>query len=120
MINYEIYDLETLINLFTYTGYDCINKKWRQFVVCSWLNQISELVDWLYTMKDNNYYMIGFNNENFDYPIIHHIINHYEEYKYMTGEEIAQDIYEKAQALINNTNSDGKQFNTIADKNKYI
>ena len=26
MINYEIYDLETLINLFTYTGYDCINK----------------------------------------------------------------------------------------------
>ena len=77
MINYEIYDLETLINLFTYTGYDCINKKWRQFVICSWLNQISELVDWLYTIKDNNYYMIGFNNENFDYPIIHHIINHY-------------------------------------------
>ena len=38
----------------------------------------------------------------------------------MTGQEIAQDIYEKAQALINNTNSDGKQFNTIADKNKYI
>ena len=114
MINYEIYDLETLINLFTYTGYDCINKKWRQFVVCSWLNQISELVDWLYTIKDNNYYMIGFNNENFDYPIIHHIINHYEEYKYMTGEEIAQDIYNKAQQLINN------EFNTIADKNKYI
>ena len=80
MINYEIYDLETLINLFTYTGYDCINKKWRQFLICSLLNQISELVDWLYTIKDNNYYMIGFNNENFDYPIIHHIINHYEEY----------------------------------------
>lgn len=119
-MNFEVYDLETIINLFTYTGYDCINKTWTQFVICNWRNDIDELVKHLSLLKQNRYYMVGFNNENFDYPIIHHILNHYEEYKHMTGQEIAQDIYEKAQALINNTNSDGKQFNTIADKNKYI
>ena len=120
MAKFEVYDVETLQNIYTYTGYDCITKEWKQFVICNWRNDIDELVKHLLLLKQDQYYMVGFNNENFDYPIIHHILNHFEEYKYMTGQEIAQDIYEKAQALINNTNSDGKQFNTIADKNKYI
>ena len=120
MAKFEVYDVETLQNIYTYTGYDCITKEWKQFVICNWRNNIDELVKHLLLLKQDQYYMVGFNNENFDYPIIHHILNHFEEYKYITGQEIAQDIYEKAQALINNTNSDGKQFNTIADKNKYI
>lgn len=113
-MNFEIYDLETLCNLFTYTGYDCINKKWRQFVICGWRNDLDELCKWLDYQRNNKYYQVGFNNENFDYPIIHHIINHQEAYKYRFGEEIAQALYQKSQELINN------EFNTIADKNKYI
>lgn len=118
MREFEIYDVETLKNLFTYTGYNCINKTWHQFVICNWRNDVKDLIDHLTIMKHNQYYMVGFNNENFDYPIIHHIFNHYENYKYMSGQEIAQDIYDKAQSLIND--SDDKQFNTISDKNKYI
>ena len=34
--------------------------------------------------------MVGYNNDNYDYPIIHHMINHYEEYKYLNGRELAQ------------------------------
>jgi DNA polymerase elongation subunit (family B) len=41
-------------------------------------------------------------------------MNHYGEYKHRFGDEIAQAIYQKSQELINN------EFNTIADKNKYI
>ena len=37
----EVYDLECLINLFTYTGYDVTNKQWYQFVICPWRNQFS-------------------------------------------------------------------------------
>ena len=113
-MNYEVYDLETLCNLFTYTGYDCIKKEWHQFVICDWRNDIEELHEWLEYQRVNRYFQVGFNNENFDYPIIHHIMNHYESYKYKTGREVAESIYAKAQELINN------EFNTIADKNKYI
>ena len=113
-MNYEVYDLETLCNLFTYTGYDCIKKEWHQFVICDWRNDIEELHEWLEYQRVNRYFQVGFNNENFDYPIIHHIMNHYESYKYKTGREVAESIYAKAQELINN------EFNTIVDKNKYI
>lgn len=113
-MNFEIYDLETLSNLFTYTGYDCINKTWRQFVISNWRNDLDDLYKWLDYQRTTQYYQVGFNNENFDYPIIHHIMNHYGTYKHRFGEEVAQAIYQKSQELINN------EFNTIADKNKYI
>ena len=119
-MGFEIYDIETLSNLFTYTGYDYINKKWYQFVICKWRNDFNELVEHLFQMVNNKYIQIGFNNENFDYPVIHHILNHASEYKFLSGQEVAQRLYDKAQDLINNTNEDGKQFNTIADKNKFI
>lgn len=106
----EIYDLETLSNLFTYTGYNCNTKTWYQFVISSWRNDFEELINHLKT----DIVQVGFNNENFDYPIVHHLLNHQEEYHYKTGQEIAQKLYDKSQELISN------QFNTIADKNKYI
>ena len=113
-MNFEIYDLETLSNLFTYTGYDCSTKVWHQFVISKWRNDLNELYNWLMFQKTNRYYQVGFNNENFDYPIIHHILNHYDSYKHKSGQEVAQLIYQKVQELLNN------EFNTIADKNKYI
>lgn len=119
-MGFEVYDIETLSNLFTYTGYDCYQKTWKQFVVSQWRNDFSELVNHLSYLRANKYYQVGFNNENFDYPVIHHILNHASEYKFLSGQEVAQHLYDKAQDLINNTNEDGKQFNTIADKNKFI
>lgn len=118
-MKFEIYDLETLANLFTYTGYDCSTKTWHQFVISAWRNDYKELGSHLAQLK-NQYYQVGYNNENFDYPVVHHFLNHYKEYEHMTGQEIAVDLYKKAQDLINNTDADGKQFNTIADKNKFI
>ena len=32
----EVYDIETLSNLFTYTGFDAKKKEWYQFVICNW------------------------------------------------------------------------------------
>ena len=78
-MRFEIYDIETLSNLFTYTGYDCKTKEWTQFVICNWRNDLGNLVDRLLFLKDNHYFQVGFNNEDFDYPVIHHILNHYKE-----------------------------------------
>ena len=107
----EVYDIETLSNLFTYTGFDAKQKEWYQFVICNWRSEIELLYNHLFRDK---ICQVGFNNESFDYPVLHHFINHYNEYKTMSGQEIAQDLYNKSQDIIN------QEFSVIADKNKYI
>jgi hypothetical protein len=107
----EVYDIETLSNLFTYTGYDVCNKKWNQFVISKWRNDSELLYNHLFK---NKLLMCGYNNNNFDYPVIHHFINHYNEYKYLDGETFAIKLYEKSQSIIN------QEFSEISDKNKFI
>ena len=107
----EVYDVEILSNLFTYTGFDATNKQWYQFVISKWRNDIKLLYSHLFRDK---MWMCGYNNESFDYPIIHHIINHYDEYKDLDGEEIAQKLYNKAQEIIE------QEYSMIADRNKFI
>lgn len=107
----EVMDIETLVNLFTYTGYCRQTKTYHQFVIHKLRNDYELLIQHL---KRNKLIMIGYNNESFDYPVIHHLINHYEEYRWLNGYELSQKIYEKAQELINS------QFNTVADYNKHI
>ena len=107
----EVYDIEVLSNLFTYTGFDAKKKEWYQFVICEWRNDTDLLYNHLFRDK---IYQVGFNNEGFDYPVLHHFINHYGEYKTMSGQEVAQKLYNKSQEII------GKEFSVISDKNKYI
>ena len=109
----EVYDIETLSNLFTYTSYVIEEDKWYIFVIHQSRNDSYELYKHLLR---GNFFQIGFNNNNFDYPILHHFINHFSELQYKSGYEIAQDLYSKAQSLINDDN----KFKEISDKNKYI
>ena len=106
----EVYDLECLSNLFTYTGYEVKSKTWYQYVICEWRDDTQELYNHL--MNNRNMIMVGFNNEAYDYPLLHHFINHIEEYH--SGQFTAQDLYSKSQYLID------QQFTAINDKNKYI
>ena len=57
-MGFEVYDIETLSNLFTYTGYDCYQKIWKQFVVSQWRNDFSELVNHLSYLRANKYYQV--------------------------------------------------------------
>lgn len=107
----EVYDIETLINVFTYTGYDVTNKRWYQFVISEWQNDSELLYNHLHRDK---LIMVGYNNESFDYPVIHHFINHYDEYRNSPGLYIAQKLYNKSQDIIS------QEFSVIADKNKFI
>ena len=107
----EVYDLECLSNLFTYTGYCRSENKYYQFVIHDSRNDYIKLINHL---KRDKLIMVGFNNENYDYPLIHHILNHINEYISLDGQSLAQKIYAKSQSLIDS------EFNTIADKNKFI
>lgn len=107
----EVYDIECLSNLFTYTGYRYKENKWYQFTICQWRNDSKELYNHL---TENKLLQIGFNNESFDYPVIHNFLNNYDRYKNKSGLEVSTSLYNKAQEIIN------QEYSIIADKNKFI
>lgn len=107
----EVYDIESLRNLFTYTGYCPKEDKYYQFVICEWRNDLEELYKHLIRDK---ILQVGFNNLSYDYCIIHHLLNHFNQYKFQTGQEIATAIYSKSQEVIE------QEFSEIAEKNRYI
>jgi len=107
----EVYDIETLSNLFTYTGYCRNNKTYYQFVIHRSKNDFEELIKHLHR---DQLIMVGFNNLNFDYPVLHHMIHHYDEYINLEGDDLAQKIYTKSQELIH------MDFSAIAEWNTKI
>ena len=107
----EIYDLECLTNFFSYVGYVPKEDKWYEFVISPWRNDYEELVKHL---KRDKLIQVGFNVEDYDYPLEHHLLNHYDEYKNLSGLFLSQNLYSKSQSIIE------QQFSTIADKNKFI
>lgn len=106
----EIYDIEVLVNCFTYTGYVPSEDKYYQFVICGNKNDYIVLCDHL----TRGIYQVGFNNEGYDYPVIHHLLNHYAAYKDLPSNMLTNNIYNKSQEVIE------MEFSEIADKNKFI
>jgi len=103
----EVYDLETLAGLFSYTGLNTDTNKVTQFVLHKDKFELHELVTHLLTLKGQ----IGFNNLNFDYPIIHYILVNYRKWEDLVWEsnweeKIISLIYQEAQRLISNQNKD--------------
>ena len=69
----EVYDLECLRNLFTYTGYCPKEDKYYQFCICEWRNDLKEL----YThLKRDEIFLIILKNINIklDKKLLKHYI----------------------------------------------
>ena len=103
----EVYDLESLSNLFTYTGYISKTDTWYQYVICKWRNDAKELYEHL---TRGDFILCGFNNLAYDYPLLHHFLRHWKgEYEYLDGQELAQALYAKSQYLIDEQFTEVKQ-----------
>ena len=107
----ETMDIECLSNLFTYTGYCRQTQTYHQFVIHKLRNDYDALMEHMFRDK---LIMIGYNNESYDYPLLHHLIRHYEEYRYLSPSEITSKLYQKSQEIIES------QFSQIAEWNKKI
>lgn len=114
----EVYDIETIINLFTYTGYCLQDNTFYQFAIHKDCNDIEKLYNHL--KRDKEMMQIGYNNEAFDYPVLHYFLSNYNKFKDDNPENVAKKLYDKAQEIIKNNNLDVKVFSTIRDKDKFI
>lgn len=94
--NIWIYDIETLKNFFSYTAINRDTKEVVKFVIWQNKNQLKELLAHLSICRGQ----IGYNNINFDYPILHYILLNKKAMLSGNGDRIARAIYKKAQETI--------------------
>lgn len=107
----DVYDLECLKNLFTFTSLNRDTKEFHQFVIHESRNDYIKLVNYL---RSDKMVQIGFSNVNYDYPLLHHLLNHYKEYIHYNGDTLSGLLYKKSQEIIN------MEFSAISPENEKI
>lgn len=105
----EIYDLECFPNFFSYTGYRRNTEKITQIYIYD-NDGLKQLFDYLWN-KSKITYHVGFNNLNYDYPMLHYIRTNYEKLVKLTPQKQTAKLYEESQRII------GNEFSEI-QKNK--
>jgi hypothetical protein len=101
----KIYDLEVLVVMFYALFYDIETKTFKSFEISKYKNDLYSLVKYL---EDRDFtYLIGYNNLNYDSQILQYILENYEKWSDLTGEEIARKLSIFSGKVINATNYGG-------------
>lgn len=101
LANAVVYDVETFPNVFTLTMIPLMSNSGEPVTweISEYRDDRAYLLEWFDHLRRDQTPMIGFNSENFDYPVIHYIITH--------PTCTVADIYAKAQSIINATDRFG-------------
>ena len=113
-----IYDIETYPNVFSFASVFENGKGFRVFEISNRKNEINDLLEFLRNVKSHNFGMVGFNNDNFDYPVIHQILEKSIKCK-RVGKPFsvtASEIYEIAQEMLDFDNP----YKMIQDDQKHL
>jgi len=99
-VNYNrdfVYDIETYMNCFCVCFVHVASQTRWIFEISDRRNQSALLVAFLYWLRDGNYRLFGYNNEAFDYVVIHNLIATFKIQNSFT----AYDGYVEAQKIFN-------------------
>lgn len=99
-----VYDCETLLEYFLIKIYNPDTDKWYKFGVNQWENSLDGMVNFINDHKD--YFFVGYNCLRFDGQVIEWIIRNHENWHELSGLEICQKIWQKAQDIIDDGNYD--------------
>ncbi len=105
MRTHWVMDYETLSNCFIGVFEDVKSEERQIFIIHHTKNDIVELVKFLQRNIDYDEWHVSFNGLSFDSQITEYIIRNTEELLRMSGQEIAETLYEKAQSIITNQNN---------------
>lgn len=93
LTNAVVYDIETFPNCFT-LAMECLNSDTKAvWEISEFRDDRVNLMQWFNWLHQTQTPMIGFNNLNFDYPVIH--------YLFQNPNATAAQLYEKAMSIIN-------------------
>jgi len=111
-LRHYIYDIETYPLSFTMSVLHCNTlERWR-FEISYRQDDRLVLFNFLNYLAKVKAIMIGFNNNGFDYPVLHDFIR-------SGGKQQAKQLYDKAQSIIDTPWND-RYDNVIWDSEKYI
>ena len=74
MEKYYVYDIETYLELFSFSIVRADGKHKASFRVDKYKNDLSRIYKCLDYLEDQEFTLVGFNNINFDSPILHSVI----------------------------------------------
>lgn len=87
-----IYDIETYPNIFTMAvSQPDTSSRWL-FEISEWRDDSTQLLEFLRMLYSTGARLVGFNNVNFDYPVIHVLMS--------KGQATAHDLWLKANEII--------------------
>ena len=102
-----VYDIETLASFFSFYGINIDTQEEVYFIIHKSKNDYVKLIEFLVNCQGG----IGFNNINFDYPILHYMMVQYDNFSDLDALTLIDLIYHKAQMIIEEQNK--ISFNTI-------
>lgn len=113
-----VYDIETYPNFFSFTVTNLGSMKTWIFEVSERVNEIDRVFKCMDHIAALGQYMVGFNNLNFDYPVLHKLK---EQQKRLPrkGIELVEIIYQVAQEQINSF-KDSDFGHTIKSEEMYV
>lgn len=104
-----VYDIETYPNIFTATFKHVQSGTYMRFEISTRKNDLYALLDFLFALKAMKCRLIGFNNESFDYTVLHEIM-------IFAHSTTLDRIYQKAQDVIHS----GRFENIIWASDRFI
>lgn len=105
-IKVKIYDIETFYEMFLVGFYDPSTGLWDWFEFSRRSNDLSALGKYLDNLKNEDYYLVGYNNVSFDSQVIEYFIRKHENWYDKTGTDISKRIWRFAGDVIDDTNHD--------------
>lgn len=96
-----ICDIETLKELFDVGVWDMEEKRWIEFEVSKYKNELYQFVKW-YTSNPFDY-LVTFNGIGFDQQVMQHIVDNYQKWFDLTNLEVCEKIHAYAQKVIDNS-----------------
>lgn len=75
MVDY-IYDLETYPNIFLMAVKEVNSDNRWMFEISDWHDDLEGIVEWVQMARQTRARMVGFNNLNFDYPVLHNLLTY--------------------------------------------
>lgn len=91
-MKFYVYDLETFLNCFLFIGTPFDGEGMDVFELSPRRNMRTELLQFLNYHQNCGTYFIGFNSLNFDYPIIHELMNNPHTFDHHAGYQAGQRI----------------------------
>jgi len=112
------YDIETYKDLFSFSVVRADGKFKSTFQCSKFKNEIDRIFACLDYLKKNEYYLVGFNSNQFDYPVLHEILKKRDRLP-KSGISIANKVFDLAQKQIESFRGEGFG-NTIKYEDQYV